>query len=295
MDLDALKTFITVVELKSFTKTAKALNLSQPTVSFHVKQIEEHFQTNLIDRTPKRFQMTETGELIYHRAKQMEKVMEKAIEEVYEHENQMRGSIRIGASYTVGEYVIPVLLKKFDSLYPAVDIEVRIDNTREINEALHLHDLDVGLVEGQVIHKDLTSVPFLEDKMVLLVPEAHQLWEIKNVSYKHLQNQIWISRERGSGSRAVMDAMLESSNLRPKKNITIGSNHGVVQAVKAGLGLSLVSETVVDHTYASNLVMAVPVIQPPARLFSLVLPSDSKNITKNVEVFAAMIQQMYPL
>ncbi|MCP3031810.1 LysR family transcriptional regulator [Halobacillus sp. A1] len=294
MDIDALKTYIAVIELESFTKASQKLNLSQPTVSFHIKTLEEHYETTLIDRSPKRFQVTSTGEIVYQRAKQILGILEKAQNEVSEYHHQLRGEIRIGASYTVGEYILPGILKAFDQLYPEVDLNVTIKNTEEINTGVQLHELDIGLVEGQVNKKDLSSHPFMEDEMVVVVPINHPLRSTEEITFKQIQDQTWIFREGGSGTRAVLESLLESYNVRPRKMITIGSNHGVIQGVKQNLGLSLISKTVAEHSNASDLIFPLPFIKVPTRFFSYVTPSDEKEISKNASVFIDLVEDLHP-
>ncbi|WP_163528240.1 LysR family transcriptional regulator [Halobacillus ihumii] len=295
MDFEALKTYITVIELQSFTKASKTLNLSQPTVSFHIKNLEKFYQSTLIDRSPKRFQLTQTGELVYQRARQVLGVIDKSRTEVNDYHNQLRGSLHIGASYTVGEYILPGLLKVFDERYPEVDLEIEIENTERINRGVQLHDLDIGLVEGQVSERDLDSVPFLEDEMVVVVPLEHSMRKQEEVGFHQLQDHTWIGREAGSGTRAVMDSILESYNIRPRKMITIGSNHGVIQGVKQGLGLSLISKTVVDHSHAHHHIYDLPFIKPPTRFFSYVFPASEQELSKNAEVFIELMEEFFNL
>ncbi|MBA2176688.1 LysR family transcriptional regulator [Halobacillus locisalis] len=295
MDFESMQTFITVVDEKSFTKASQRLNLSQPTVSFHIKNLESYFSTTLIDRSPKRFKLTQTGEMVYQRARQISGVIEKAKAEVYEFQHQLRGTIHIGASYTVGEYILPSILKMFDEKYPAIDLMIQIANTERINRAVQLHELDVGLVEGQVHHQGLTSSPFMEDEMVVIVPKDHPLRKHEPVTFHQLQDQTWLTREGGSGTRAMMDSMLESYNIRPKKLITIGSNHGVVQSVKEGLGLSFISRTVVKHTNAEDLIMTIPYIKSAVRYFSIVTPVNEEEISKNAGVFIEEVKKKYSL
>ncbi|ARI78942.1 LysR substrate-binding domain-containing protein [Halobacillus mangrovi] len=295
MDFEAMKTFVTAVDLQSFTKASQKLNLSQPTVSFHIKSLENYFNSTLIDRSPKRFKITQTGELVYQRAKQILGVIDKAQNEVYEFQNQMRGNIHIGASYTVGEYILPSILKGFDDLYPDVDLHVRIANSERINRAIQLHELDVGLVEGQVKQQGLASTPFSEDEMIVIVPPDHPLREESSQSFQHIQNQTWISREIGSGTRAMLDLMMDSYNISPKKLITIGSNHGVVQAVKEGLGLSFISRTVVENTGAEELILDLPYVKSMTRYFSIVTPENKEEQSKNVQVFIDQMADLYAL
>ena len=295
MDFESMQTFITVVDEKSFTKASQRLNLSQPTVSFHIKNLESYFSTTLIERSPKRFKLTQTGEMVYQRARQIGGVIEKAKAEVHEFQHQLRGTIHIGASYTVGEYILPSILKMFDEKYPAIDLNIQIANTERINRAVQLHELDVGFVEGQVHHQGLSSTPFMEDEMVVIVPEGHPLRKHGPVTFHQLQDQTWLTREDGSGTRAMMDSMLESYNIRPKKLITIGSNHGVVQSVKEGLGLSFISRTVVNHTNAEDLIMTLPYIKTAIRYFSIVTPVNEEEISKNVGVFIEELKEKYSL
>lgn len=294
MDIESLQTFVKVIELESFTKASQQLNLSQPTVSFHIKSLEEHFQTTLIDRTPKRFQITYTGDIVYQRAKQILALLDKARTEVYEFHHQLRGEIRIGASYTVGEYVLPSLLKTFSDLYPDVELNVAIKNTEHINQEVQLHELDIGLIEGQVKQKDLSPHPFMEDEMVVVVPAEHPLRHRKDGNFKELQDQTWICRERGSGTRDVMESLWDSYNIRPGKLITIGSNHGVIQGVKQGLGLSIISKTVAEHSDSKELIYPLPFIKSATRFFSYVIPGNEKEISKNVSVFIELVKEQHP-
>ncbi|WP_226585256.1 LysR family transcriptional regulator [Halobacillus litoralis] len=295
MDLEAMKTYITAVDEKSFTRASEILNLSQPTVSAHIRNLEKVFQTTLIDRSPKRFILTQTGELVYKRSRQVLGVIEKAKNEVLEYHGKLRGSIHIGASYTVGEYILPSILKSFDEEYPNIELNVEIANSEKINREVQLHQLDVGLVEGRVADQGLSSFPFMKDEMVVIVPSDHALRRCTTVSFEDLQDHTWITREDGSGTRAMMDSMLESFNIRPKKTITIGSNHGVVQGVKEGLGLSFISKTVVEHTGADALIMELPYIQSATRYFSLVTPINEEEITEHVNVFIKQMDRLFKL
>lgn len=295
MDFESLKTLITVVDEKSFTRASQLLKLSQPTVSSHIRHLEEEFNTVLIDRSPKRFEVTQTGEMVYKRARQVLGVMDKAKKEVLQYHDQMKGTVKIGASYTVGEYILPSLLRAYDQEYPEVDLQVTIANSERINREVQLHTLDVGLVEGRVADQGLSSFPFMKDKMVVIVPDNHPIRKCSNLSFEDLQDHTWIIREGGSGTRAMMESMLESYNIRPRKTITIGSNHGVVQGVKEGLGLSFISETVVTHTAAEHLIMPLPYIQPTTRYFSVVTPMSEEEITEQVQVFIGKVKELFEL
>jgi DNA-binding transcriptional LysR family regulator len=242
---DALRTFITVVEEKNFTKAGEKLRLSQPSVSLHIKHLESEFQAKLIDRSPKHLYVTVAGEMLYERAKQILNLYEKTKEDIYAYQHTISGKIHIGASFTIGEYVLPVLLANFSRRYPEIEVEVKIGNTKRIAEGVKLLQMDIGLIEGQTSDKDLHIIPFMEDEMVLVVPPTHPLAVQHTVTPEEIQEETWVVREEGSGTRVYSDYVIRTFGLQVKKMITFSSNQAVQEAVAAGLGITLLSRWVV--------------------------------------------------
>ncbi|MED3729188.1 LysR family transcriptional regulator [Priestia filamentosa] len=241
MYYDALKTFVNVVEERNFTKAAENLRISQPSVSLHIKNLEEEFQTTLLKRTPKMVTVTPTGEMLYERAKQILHLYKQAKQEIYEHHHFVQGKLTIGASFTIGEYVLPKLLSEFHQLYPHVEIEVLIDNTAQIAEHVRLFQADIGLIEGRVNHTELQLSPFLEDELSIIVEENSLFLTQKNLSLSDLQNQTWITREKGSGTREYLKHVLDSNGLKARAFITMSSNQAIKEAVLNGMGMSMLS------------------------------------------------------
>ena len=164
---EELITFVTLAEVKSFTKTAEKLLMSQPNVSLHIKNLEEEFQTKLFHRSPRFLKITESGELLLERAKQMIKIYEQAKEEILDLQNAVRGRMKIGASFTIGEYVLPRLLSNLRRRYEDLEPDVIIGNTEEIVRAVRLLEVDIGLIEGRTTDEELHAVPFMEDELFL--------------------------------------------------------------------------------------------------------------------------------
>lgn len=291
MNQDALRTFLAVVEEQNFTKAGEKLRLSQPSVSLHIKNLEAEFQTKLFDRSPKHFHITPSGQLLYSRAKQIVELYEKTKQDLLEYHHQMKGTLKIGASFTIGEYVLPWLIAQFRSQYPHVDFEVTIGNTNHINEMVRLFQVDIGLIEGQVHHEELAIQPFMEDEMVVVAPKSHPLTVIHQPSFQHLQDHDWIAREKGSGTREYMDHFLRSHGLRVKGFITISSNQGVKEAVASGLGISLLSSSVVKRAVELNEITLLPMREKSlTRKFSAVY-SDRIQLKKTADVFLRYIQE----
>jgi DNA-binding transcriptional LysR family regulator len=291
MNQDALRTFLAVAEERNFTKAGERLRLSQPSVSLHIKNLETEFQTKLFDRSPKHLQITPSGQLLYNRAKQMVELYEKTKQDLLEYHHQMKGTLKIGASFTIGEYVLPWIIARFRSMYPYVDFEVTIGNTNHINEMVRLFQVDIGLIEGQASYEELAIEPFMEDEMVVVAPKAHPLTIIEKPSFQHLQDHDWIAREKGSGTREYMDHFLRSHGLRVKGFITISSNQGVKEAVASGLGISLLSASVVKRTVELNEITMLPMKEKSlTRQFSAVY-SDRIQLKKTADVFLRHIQE----
>ena len=131
MNHEALKTFVTLAEVKNFTKTAELLLISQPSVSLHIKNLEQEFQTQLFLRSPKFLKITPTGEILYERAKQIMTIYEQTKQDILEHHNMIKGELKIGASFTIGEYILPSLLMDLQKDYPDLELQVLIGNTRK--------------------------------------------------------------------------------------------------------------------------------------------------------------------
>jgi DNA-binding transcriptional LysR family regulator len=258
MYYDALRTFITVVEEGNFTKAAEKRLISQPSVSVHIQNLEKEFHTSLFVRSPKQLQLTSTGELLYERAKQIIQIYEMTKEEIFEHHQSLTLGLKIGASFTIGEYVLPSLLEELGNIYPEIKLEVIIGNTEEIIEHVKLFHVDIGLIEGQSNDKSLEVFPFMIDELKIVASPNHPLSSQKGVTIEELQNQTWITREKGSGTRAYLEHVLRSHGLKTKNVISISSTQGVKEAVIRGLGFSLISKFAIAREVESQYLSIIP-------------------------------------
>ncbi|WP_053219990.1 LysR family transcriptional regulator [Virgibacillus senegalensis] len=247
MYYDALRTFITVAETKNFTKTAEKLHISQPSVSLHIKNLEKEFQTELFVRTPKQFHITPTGDLLYHRARQIVQIYEQTKQDILAHHHAIQGELKVGASFTIGEYILPGLLVDLQKQFPNLELQITIGNTEEIVKSVRDLKVDVGLIEGQTNEKELTVEPFKEDRLCIVAGTDHPLARKDKVTIHDLQNQIWITREIGSGTRAYMDHVLRSLGIKVKAKHSISSSQGIKEFIIEGTGLSLLSASVIDR------------------------------------------------
>ncbi|ACJ33963.1 LysR family transcriptional regulator [Anoxybacillus flavithermus] len=291
MMYEQLKTFITLAEVKNFTKTADILHLSQPSVSLHIKNLEKEFQTKLFIRSPKELQMTPTGELLYDRAKKMITLYEQTKQDILEHHDCVKGTLKIGASFTIGEYVLPSFLFSMQNDYPELHLEVIIGNTKEIVELVRTYQADVGLIEGQTNEKELAVYPFMQDELVIVASNDHPLIHQKDVAINDLQNQIWITRELGSGTREYFNHFIRSNGLKVKSLMIISSNQGIKETLMRGNSLAFLSRHVIERELKHGHLSVVRVNHPPFyRTFSYLYSPTMKN-NKLIHLFIDLLQQ----
>lgn len=273
--LEELKTFIAVVEYKNFTKASEKVNLSQPSVSVHIKNLERYFGTQLIMRSVKQknIVITEKGYLLYRRAKEMIALLETTQKEMQDLSTSLKGSIKIGATYTIGECILPDFLKKFCMVYPDIEIEVIIDNTASITKKVQELQLDIGLIEGLGHTGDFEQVYFLEDELVIIAPVEAKIDE-KTFNKESLQLQRWVTREEGSGLREYLDMFLAHNQITPKTKLVLGSNYAITEAVKNGLGIAMVSEYIAKNVKDVQGISIIKLDEAYKRSFSYILSKD---------------------
>ncbi|MBO1580236.1 LysR family transcriptional regulator [Bacillus sp. XF8] len=290
MNVDILKIFVTVVEQKHFSRAAELLNLSQPGVSMHIRNLENEFGTTLIQRSPKHVQVTEAGNILYIHAKQMLSLYEEAKQEINELHNVVTGTLRIGASFTIGEYLLPKILARYANENPHVEVHTFISNTEEVLQSIRSNQIDIGLVEGQVVYTDIDVETFMEDEMKLVVPPKHPLLSVCTINEDSLQNQVWVLRETGSGTRAYSDRFIHHHHLKMKRFFTFSSIQSVKEAVAAGLGIAILSDWTVRKELQAGEIFHIKVPNEKlTRPFSIVrgkyfIPS------KAIQVFLDHVQ-----
>lgn len=237
-----LLVFVTVADKKNFSRAAEALSLTQPAISQQIHSLEEYYGSKLFERTSKRVELTRSGETLLPYAKRILELSAAAKGAVDDLSGRVTGRMTIGATLTIGEYILPQLLAEYTKLYPEVEVEMMIANTEEIGEMALDHRLDAALVEGRFTHKTLTLTPFLEDEMLLIAPGDHPLAAQESITVADLARESFVLREAGSGTRVVAEEVLRSLGVHPAKMYAFGSTQAIKEAVEAGMGLTILSK-----------------------------------------------------
>ncbi|HET9781222.1 MAG TPA: LysR substrate-binding domain-containing protein [Candidatus Dormibacteraeota bacterium] len=239
--LRQLRTFKTVADMSSFSLAASRLKLSQPSVSYQVKELEEALGLPLLDRLGKRVQLTEAGTLLYGYARRMLEVLDDATVALEEMRGIKRGTLRVGASTTVGIYLLPAALGAFKKLHPGLVISLEIGTRARVQEQVLENELDLAVVGPALKDPDLAIIPFLADELVVVAPAAHPLSGRSNLTLKDLADQPFVMREAASGSRWSLEKEARKSGVKLTVAMELGSNGAIKHAVESGLGLAVLS------------------------------------------------------
>ena len=244
MDLRQLEVFVGVYELRSFSRTASSLRLTQSTVSEHVRLLEEELGTRLFDRLSRETVPTRAGELLYGYAKRMLTLRSDARQALDQFLGQVTGTLVMGASTIPGEYVLPAIIGRFREQHPRIAITLQISDTRGIVQAVLEGQVDAGVVGADPGNRGLEARPLMPDELVLVVPPGHRWNGRQEATLDELQTEPLIVREPGSGSRQALERALEAAgrSLGEMQVIAeMGSTSAIKQAVKAGVGVSIMS------------------------------------------------------
>lgn len=255
MDLWQLQIFCKVVDLKSFSRAGRAVHLSQPTVSSHIKDLESHFDCRLIDRLAKEALPTKAGRLLYRYAKRMLALKEETESAMAEFKGKVKGSLSLGGSTIPGAFILPAVIGAFTRRFPEVNIDLTIADTQQITDAILSGDLELGMVGAVSSHSGIHQTPLVSDEMCLVVPDDHRWADKGHITPQQLLSEPFIIREPGSGTlksirASFAEAGLNINDLRVVARI--GSTEGIRQCIKSRMGVSILSAMAVAEDVAAG-------------------------------------------
>lgn len=289
-----LLTFVTIAEHKNFTKAADLLHLTQSAVSREIKVLEGDYGVKLFERTNKYVRLTKAGEILYHHAKGILTQYERAHRLIDDLTYSATGVLTVGSGYTFGEYVLPWIIQNFKTSYPAITPKITIKNSDRIAAQVLRHELDIGIVEGCAETKGLLAQPFAEDELEIIVPPSHRLAKRETVNLEDFEDDTWILREVGSGTRNVTNRIFSEVRFTPASMMEFGSSQVIKESVEAGLGVSLISRWAVRKETRFGILCALKIRgESVKREFSYVLPQTQFH-TRVTELFIEHITKFTP-
>ncbi|MCC6347183.1 MAG: LysR family transcriptional regulator [Nitrospirales bacterium] len=276
MEDHKLKVFCTVAETKSFSKTSEIIHLTQPAVSLQIHALEELYETKLFDRSGSSINLTSAGEVLYRYAKEILTLYAELEKEIGKLTGLIKGSITVGASTTIGNYVLPGVIVDFKKTHPKIKINVLIGNTKRILDFLNAGGIDLGLVEGETSRHKIRTERLIMDELALVVPSYHPWARKKVISLLEITKEPFIIREEGSGTRQIIEKYLASHGIRisdMRISMVLGGTESIKEAVESGMGVSIVSRWAArTELRYGTLKMITPKEEKILRDFSLIMP-----------------------
>jgi DNA-binding transcriptional LysR family regulator len=259
MEFRKLEVFCKVVELKSFTRTAEAVHLSQPTVSEHIRNLEEQLNQKLIDRLGREVEPTPVGRVLYGYAKKILRLQNDATQAVEQYTGNIIGRIMIGCGTIPGTYLLPNIIGQFRKDNPSIKATLRIAGSKIIAQSVIQGELELGVVGAMWSENNLDWQKIFSDQLTLVVYPNHPFAKRKSVKPEDLLQEPFILRESASGTRKVVDEILNENGIKPASLIEvaeIGSSIAVQKAVQAGMGISFLSkQAVAENVQRGELAM----------------------------------------
>jgi len=235
--------------------------MTQPAVTFQVKQLEEHFNTRLFERSHSKITLTPAGDVAMEYAERILNLSNEMDTRVGELTGQISGTLLVGASTTIAEYMLPRLLGDFKAQYPNVHARLMVANSEAIEAKIADHTLDVGLIEAPSHHPQLMSHVCCEDELVAICAPKHPVAQYTSITPVQLAELPYVSRESGSGTREVMDDYFRKNGVQPEDLhivMELGSREAIKGAVEAGLGIAIVSRATIQKEIKLGDLIAIP-------------------------------------
>jgi DNA-binding transcriptional LysR family regulator len=244
IDFRHLETFCRVAKLKSFSKAAEDLFLTQPTVSGHILSLEQSLSLRLFDRTSREVRLTKAGEVFLEYASKILSFRKDLLNALSEFSQGIRGELSLGASTIPGEYLLPKFMGDFKKEHPHFIISLKIADTKEIIQYVLQDNVEFGIIGAKLNHPSLHYEKYEEDEIIVVAPSDHPLTRKKRVNVEELLKEPWIIREEGSGTQIAVEKALRKKGKSLKQfNVVMemGSTSSVKEGVKAKLGLAFIS------------------------------------------------------
>ncbi|MFC3041525.1 LysR substrate-binding domain-containing protein [Virgibacillus xinjiangensis] len=287
----SLVVFKEVADRKSFSRAAEVLHMSQPAVSQYISALEKEYGVRLLERSNKFVQLNKAGEIIYQYAVDILRKYEQMEILVSDLKNQPGGELKIGASYTIGEYLVPLILKRLQDKYPDILPDVMIGNTDTVTRTLEKREIDIALVEGEIDRPKIEVEPFAQDRMFIVVGNRPELIR-KQYSPVELEKETWLIREEGSGTRRMAEELFSFLQISPERALTFGSTQSIKEAVEEGMGITFLSELAIKKELQQQRLHRLDMEGLPFRRQFSLIKNEQEFHPKALQVFEDEVRML---
>ena len=296
MELKHLLSYATVVRLGSFSKAAEELYIAQPTISLHVRQLEEELQTKLLIRTTKSLELTEKGREVYECAVSILQLRDRIREKCSGGEQRI---IRLGASTIPSAYILPEILPAYVKRHPATYFTIDQGDSRSVTEKLAEGVIDIGLIGMKPASSDIAAEPFCEDSVVIITPVREPFLKMKESNFASLRKlfeEPVILREEGSGSLKAADTFLEKAGYSGNElRVAARTNdpETIKNLVAGGLGISLISSKAAENYSRENRVLVFAFPEISARRQFYIATKKGSVLSETAKDFLRFLKEFY--
>ena len=291
LNLHQLATFQVVAKHCSFVRAAEELHFSQPAVSAQIRHLEKSLGIKLFDQIGRKTHLTQAGEELYLYSQKIFSVIDETLEIMEALRSPHYGRLSVGADTTVGSYVIPGLLGKFQQIYPQVEISLQVLNRAALVEAIMNNRVDMAVMGSVPDDVSVDIEPFAYNPLVLIASPTHRLAGRKGVQIEELGREHFLLREIGSGTRAALENALQEAGVPLQLSMQVGNNSAIKQGVAAGLGIALISRVAIDMELETNRLVILDVEGfPIVRQWRLVHVKD-KRLSATAKAFKSFLLQ----
>lgn len=287
-----LEVFLAVARAGSFRRAAEQVHLSQPALSQHVSALEHGLGSRLLDRKGRTVSLTEPGQILHDHALRAFAALAGAREAIAELGGLGRSSLVVGASTTPGIYLLPAVVAGFERQHPAISVNLRIANSRLIEEQVRANEIDLGVVGGHGLAPDEECLAAgVLDELVLIVPPDHPWARLRRLDPARLGQERFLTREEGSATRAVTEHALLHARVKIGRTMELGHTEAIKQAVMAGLGVAFVSVYTVRGELETGRLHQVRLRGLAIKRHFHVIHNEARALTARARAFVAAVQQ----
>lgn len=286
-----IRVFQAVATHLSFSRAAEELSISQPGVTFHIKGLEREYGASLFERVGKRMYLTDAGRTLAGYVQRLTLIEEEARVALEELKGLESGLLVVGASATIGIYILPEVVGEFRKRHPGIKVSLRVGNKRHTIERLLRNEVDFGLVASPVADPMLVTEPYMDDELVAVVSPVHRFAGEHLVYPGELRRETFLVRESGSGTQELMEERLSQLGIEPADTMQLGSTEAIKQAVAANLGISIASRYSVEAELESGRICLanIPTLSMQRRL--LLLHHKDKRLSRTAVAFRLLLQE----
>ncbi|MDV4152305.1 LysR family transcriptional regulator [Clostridium sp. AL.422] len=285
MNFRKLRIFYETATHLNMTKVAKEMYISQPSISQSINELESELEVKLFDRIGKKIYLTHEGEVFLNYTRRILNLYEESVKTIRDINLNLKGKLIIGASTTIGIYILPEIIREYSSEFKDIEISLIIGNTKHIEKLILENKVDFAFVEGDINSEEISKEAIWRDELVFICGEENNLRQYKEISGKELEKQKLIMREEGSGTREHTEMFLKKNNIKFNTFLELGSTEAIKKTVEANLGVGCLSYRVVrDKIKSKELYMFRLNEGKIERDLFLILHSD-KFISNNMKTF----------